>query len=293
MSKFDKKVLKYVAAHQEDDLDVDDIAIGLNLDEDDVRDTLDSLQDQGKVEGSPRNGKTYWRLSTLENDPVEDIKQVSIQNAPDFVAIDFEQAIEEQGRKPLQAAEIEKIGPEEIEKNQVLPTPKSVTYVSDAEDDMDMNFSSKIVNSPVVWIAIAIVVSVVISTIISMMIAGGPQKSFSDSIQALERKSNETDAKLDKRIAEITALVNVLNDKLPARQQHKTDQNRAARPSRSQHRIHASTTPSSTDESTTSTTSGLSGSDQSPPPSSSGNDDNSGIAPTPPASTEGTGESGK
>jgi hypothetical protein len=291
MSKFDKKVLKFVAARQEDDLDVDDIAIGLRLDEDDVREALDSLQDQGKVEGSPRNGKTYWRLSIPGNGPVEDVKQTSDQNTPDVVAIDFDQAIAKQQVESLPVPEEPlKMEPADVEKETVLPQKHSVPDIDDAEDDTDMNFSPKTGNPQVAWIAIAIAVSVVISAVVSLIIAGGPQKGYSDSLRALERKSTESNAKLDMRITEINALVNVLNDKLSARQQPKTDPGRAAKASHPQRKKQAAKKQSPTDENAASEPSG---SDQGQPPASSGQDNNSGAAPTPPSSTEGTGESGQ
>jgi hypothetical protein len=286
MGKFDKKVLKYVAARQEDHLDVDDIAIGTGLDEDDVREALDSLQDQGKVEGSLRNDKTYWRLSIPGNEPVEDVKQTSDQNAPDAAAIDFEQLIEDQQAVP----EPRIIEPIKIEKEAVLPLKQSVPDFDDAEDDTDMNFPPKTENPPVAWIAIAIAVSVVISAIVSLIIAGGPQQGNSDSLQALERKTTESSAKLDRRIMEINALVNVLNDRISARQQPRTDQGRSAKPSHSQLMKQAAKKQSPTDENAASEPSG---SDQGQPPSSSGQDNNSGAAPTPPSSTDGTGESGQ
>ena len=58
MSKFDKKVLKYFAKRHEDDLDVDDLAIGLRLDDDAVLEALDSLKNQGRIESTCRRSHT-------------------------------------------------------------------------------------------------------------------------------------------------------------------------------------------------------------------------------------------
>jgi hypothetical protein len=322
MSKFDKKVLKFVTARQEDDLDLDDIAIGLHLDEDDVHEALDSLQEQGKIEGSSRNGKTYWRLAAPEMEPeevpksvpektgAEETEQFSIRSEPDEVAIGLDQAIEKPAPvlKPEPAPVAWKVEPVEIEKNFEPPTPmfstpeESGSEIDNADDDTDFNQQPRLFDSPVVRIAIAVVLSVVISAIISMMVAGGSSKGHADAIQALERTSTETSARLDKRIMELSAQLNVLDQKVSNRQGPKVEQNRsvaAAAASKASHASHKKRTSkhAQSDESTTSSSepSTSPASDQSTPSSSSGQSDNPAPAPesTPPSSTEGTGGSGQ
>jgi hypothetical protein len=286
MGKFDKKILKYVAARQEDDLDADDIAIGLHLDEDDVRETLDLLKNQGKIEESPRNGKTYWRLLIQESEPVEETKKLSVQISPDVIAIDLDQAIDNQMMKPI----LQKIEPDEIEKNPVTSTltvssPKmNILDINKLDDDTDMDMRPKLVDSAVVRIVLTVILSVVISSIISIIAVSGSQKELADNIQELNSKSTATNAKLDKRVAEISAQLSILNEKIPGRQFLKTDQNSA----RAQHKKKIVTKPlSSPDENAKSEPSGIDQSSQTP---SSGHDENPVPAQTPPSPPEGTGE---
>jgi hypothetical protein len=292
MGKFDKKVLKYISARQEDDLDLDDIAIGLRLDEDEVREALESLKDQGKIDGAPRNGKTYWRLSILENDLVDDTKESSVRIDPDLAAIDLDQAMSEV--KPIQMP----MGFEPVDVAKIIERPiatvstpeNNIQDINKLDDDSDPDPRPKLTGSPVVRIAFAVVLSVVISTIVSIIAVNGPQKRLSDDIQTLERKSTETNAKLDTRVAEISAQLSILNDKLSGHQQSKSEQNRLGKPPHPAYKKKVTTKPSSPDENATSEPSS---SDLSPPSSTSGHDDNSVPAPAPPASTEGNGESGQ
>ena len=292
MGKFDKKVLKYISARQEDDLDLDDIAIGLRLDEDEVREALESLKDQGKIDGAPRNGKTYWRLSMPENDPVDDTKQSSVRIDPDLAAIDLDQAISEV--KPLQMpmdfqpVDVAKIT--ERQTAEVSPPENNIQDINKIDDDSDPDPRPKLTGSPVVRIAFAVVLSVVISTIVSIIAVSGPQKQLSDDIQTLKRKLTETNAKLDNRVAEISAQLSILNDKLSGHQQSKSEQNRLAKPAHPAYKKKATTKQSSPDENATTEPSS---SDLAPSSSASGHDDNSVPAPAPPASTEGNGESGQ
>jgi hypothetical protein len=321
MSKFDKKVLKFVAARQEDDLDLDDIAIGLHLDEDDVHEALDSLQEQGKIEGSPRNGKTYWRLSVPQMEPeevsksvpgkagAEETEQFNLRSEPDEMAIDLDQQIEKPIFKRGPAPVARKMEPVQIEKNFESPVPmfstpeESGSEIDNAGDDTDFNQQPNPLDSPVVRIAIAVVLSVVISAIISMMVAGGSSKGHADAIQALERTSTETSARLDKRIMELSAQLNVLDQKVSNRQGPKVEQNRsvaaaaASKPSHASHKKRTALKHAPVEENAASSSepSTSPANDQSTPSSSSGQSDNPAPAPesTTPSSTEGTGGSGQ
>ena len=184
MSKFDKKVLKFISARQEDDLDLDDIAIGLRLDEDAVRETLDSLKDQGKIEDSPRNGKTYWRISVQEKVDANETEQFELRKEPGVVSIDFDQSIEERAPAPV----LQKFEPVEIEKDAeasdpiVLTQKQSAPDIDDATDDKELGPSPKLLDSSVVMIAVAGIVSLVVSVIVSMIVSGGPNKGNLNAI---------------------------------------------------------------------------------------------------------------
>jgi hypothetical protein len=293
MSKFDKKVLKYIAKRHEDDLDVADIAIGLRLDDDAVKEALDSLKDQGRIERFARSGKTYWRLSTADSTPAEEAKPQSVQNEPGVAAIDLDQAIAERHVKSMP----EKMKPAEIEKDPESSAPvvstqkKSFPDIGNEDDDIDLGRSPKLFDSPAARIVLAVVLSVAISAVVSMMMSSGSQKGFSDGFQALERKSTEKNADLEKRIAEVSAQVGILNDKLSTlqqprgMQQPRPDKSPAPKPSHPPRKKRATPKPSPVDENGTSEPSG---SDQSSPPASSGQNDSP--APESPPSTEGTGQ---
>jgi hypothetical protein len=293
MSKFDKKVQKYIAKRHEDDLDVADIAIGLRLDDDAVLEALGSLKDQGRIESFARNGKTYWRLSTAESEPAEEANPQSIQGSPGAAAMDLDQAIAERRVKSMP----EKMKPVEFGKipqrsAPVVSTPKtSFPDIDNEDNDMDLDRSPKLLDSPVARIALAVMLSVAISAGVSTMMSGGSQKGFSDGFQALERKSTEKNAELEKRIAEVSAQVGLLNDKFSTLQQPRgiqqprTEKSPAPKPSHLPRKKRATPKPSSVDENGASEPSG---SDQTSPPASSGQNDNP--APESPSSTEGTGQ---
>jgi hypothetical protein len=264
MSKFDKKVLKYIAKRHEEDLDVDDLAIGLRLDNDAVLEALDSLKNQGRIESFPRNGKTYWRLSMPQSAPVEEAIPPRVQNEPGLAAIDLDQA----PSAPV-----------------ISPPKRSFPGIDNEDNDMDLDQSPRLFDSPVARIAVAVVLSVAISAVVSMIVSGGSQKGFSDGFQALERKSTEKNAELDRRITEISAQVGILNDKLSSRPQPKADQSQTAKPSHPPRKKKATPKPSPIDENGASEPSG---GDQSSPSPNSGQTDNP--APESPSSTEGTGQ---
>jgi hypothetical protein len=251
MSKFDKKVLKYIVKRHEEDLDVDDIAIGLRLDDDAVLEALDSLKNQDKIESFPRSGKTYWRLSVPENAPVEEAVPPNVEHSVPVVS----------------------------------PPKGSFQGIDNEDNDMDLDHSPKLFDSPVARIAIAVVLSVAISAVVSMIVSGGSQKGFSDDLQALERKSTEKNAELEKRITEISAQVGILNDKLSSLQQPRSEKSQTPKPSHPPRKKRATPNPSPLDENGTSEPSG---GDQSSPSSNSGQNDNP--APESPSSTEGTGQ---
>ena len=294
MSKFDKKVLKFISARQEDDLDLDDIAIGLRLDEDAVRETLDSLKDQGKIEDSPRNGKTYWRISVQEKVDANETEQFELRKEPGVVSIDFDQSIEERAPAPVS----QKIEPKEIEKDAETSDPivstqkQSAPDIDDATDDKELEPSPKLLDSSVVMVAIAVMVSLVVSVIASIIVSGGSNKGNLNAIQAVERNSNEKCANLEKRITELSAQLNVLDQKVSGKQVPRAEQNKALKPARSSHKKKSSPVSPSSDENNSSEPSA---SDQSTPSSTSGQGDNPAPAPEPASlpSTEGTGGSGQ
>ena len=294
MSKFDKKVLKFISARQEDDLELDDIAIGLRLDEDAVREALDSLKDQGKIEDSPRNGKTYWRLSIPEKVATDETEQFKLRKEPGVVSIDFDQSIEERAPAPV----LEKIEPVEIEKDAEASDPivtiqkQSALDIDDDSDDKELGPSSKLFDSPAAMIAIAVIVSLTVSVIVSIIVSGGSNRGNLNAIQTVERNSNEKCASLEKHITELSAQVNVLDQKVSDKQVPRAEQGKALKTARSSHKKKSSSVSPSSDENNSSEPSA---SDQSTPSSTSGQSDNPAPAPEPasPTSTEGTGGSGQ
>jgi hypothetical protein len=66
MGKLDKKVLKILKTRQFEDLDAEDIAMQFKGNEDEVKESLDSLKGMGLVESIVKDGKTLWHLSVDE-----------------------------------------------------------------------------------------------------------------------------------------------------------------------------------------------------------------------------------
>lgn len=309
MTKFDKKVLKYVSARQENDLELDDIAIGLRLDEYDVRDALDSLQEQGKIEGSTRNGKTYWHTSIPEMEPEElsssipeETEHLKLPEESDVGAFDLDQLI----KKPDVKHEPAPVFPNmENDVTQSFSIPEqliSKSKIDNMDDDIAPGSSPRNFSSPIISIAIAVVLSVVISAMISMIVAANSQKDLTDRIQVIEQKSTENSIKLEKRIAEVSAQLSVVSDKLSGKPQSRIEQIRASaaasklshvihrkkvQPIQAQAPVEESESPVLSPDPTTTSTS-----DFSPLPSSSEQSDNPPPVPesTPLPSTEGSGE---
>ena len=108
----------------------------------------------------------------------------------------------------------------------------------------------------------------------------------------MERNSNEKCANLEKHITELSAQLNVLDQKVSGKQAPRAEQSKAVKPARSSHKKKSSSISPSSDENNNSEPSA---SDQSTPSSTSGQGDNPAPAPEPASlpSTEGTGGSGQ
>jgi hypothetical protein len=297
MGKLDKKVLKFITAHQDTDVDVLDIAIELRRDDDEVQEALDSLKDQGLVESVSRDGKTKWQLSMEK--PLQKMESPGDTGEFDFEAVNTDRAAPQRPEKSLREPVVQEEKPESWAAPSI-PSPKQNDSFTDTlNEDTDDSFPPH-TDSRVVGIIITVVISVVISAIVALMVPRNSGTSLSNDLQALERKSTETNAKTDQRIEDLSRQVKELADKLATSQQPKAAA--TSQPSKSAAKlalkpVHPprkkkvksafsgtteSTAPASSDESSTSSTPAT---EQSPSPASSGTEDNAAPAPSP--STEG------
>lgn len=314
MGKLDKKVLKVITAHQEMDLDVDDISVQLRCDEDEVQEALDSLKDQGRIESVVRDGKTFWQLSMEEPfDEPDEPKNFGEEGQIDTETVSFDLT---SVKLPVKQTPEPAPMPEK---------PVIASSVPVSLDDADLDEPVPRATSPVMGIVIAVVVSVALSAIVAIVIGEGSKKNFSDGLMALERKSSDTEAKLDKRIEDLSAQVKSLADKVgkpqPPPAVHamkpaikpgpkmvskptaRSAARQAAKAGHSSKRKKVKLTSSSTDESATASSSDKAPSsepsstgpspspeptpsDQSAPPPSSGTEDNATPAPSAPSTEE-------
>jgi hypothetical protein len=213
MGKLDKKVLKFITAHEEMDLDVGDISIALRCDEDEVQEALDSLKGQGRIESVVRDGKTFWQLSMQEPfDEPDEPKNFSEESQIDTETVSFDLS----SIKPPVKQTPE---PMPMPEKPVISASSVPVSLDDAEDiddddgDADLDEPGTRATSTAMGLVIAVVVSVALSAIVAIVIGQGSKKNFSDGLQALKRTSSEAEATFDKRIEDLSAQVKSLAEK--------------------------------------------------------------------------------
>ena len=63
MGNIDKRVLRVISTQEDLDYDADDISMALKCDDEEVREALDSLSDQGLIEAVIHNGRKFWKTA--------------------------------------------------------------------------------------------------------------------------------------------------------------------------------------------------------------------------------------
>ena len=215
MGKLDKKVLKFITEHSENDLDAGDIAIDLRCDEDAVQEALDSLKDQDLVETVMRGGKMFWQLSSgrppEESEAPEEPRHPGGRSDIDSETVSFDMSNFRSVARPVGGTSLQREKPI-ADVPRFSPPNQSAFKEKDSMDDEESDESSNGL-SPVAGIVIAVVLSVAISAVVTMMIAGGSKKSFAEGLQVIERAATGMQSKSDQRIEELSAQVKALSDK--------------------------------------------------------------------------------
>jgi len=233
MGKLDKKVLKFLTARQEIDLDAGDIAIDLRCDEDTVQEALDSLKDQGLVESVERNGRMFWQVSM--NPPLEEPDVFDEPEALKHTSFSRDIDSEKTVSFDLSAikAQAQGAASPRVEKTVVpafkeAPSKSSVDFDDDRIDKDEIDLPDAASGRPIMAISIAVVISVVVSAIIAVMVAGGSKKNVSESFLALEKSGITAQSKTDQRIDELAAQVKALSEKMARGQQPQASMSVAA-----------------------------------------------------------------